>query len=212
MGGIGPRATPTIADGRVYTVGGTGILNCLEGSTGKAVWTVNILDDNGGQSIAHGVSGSPLVTGDWVIVSPTGVKDASLAAYHRASGRRVWRGGGLPTSYGSPALADLAGSKQVLITNVEGIGGSDLLTGKPLWNYTWTGDTHVNCSQPLVVDAQAGRVLFCTGYEQGSILFDVAATGSAGGVRREPGLAKSRQDENQIHDGGPLRRVRVWPR
>jgi len=84
------------------------------------------------------VCGSPLVTGDWVIVSPTGINNASLAAYDRATGKRVWRGGGLQTSYGSPALAELAGSKQVLITNFEGIEGSDLKTGKPLWNYTWT--------------------------------------------------------------------------
>jgi outer membrane protein assembly factor BamB len=178
MGGVGPRATPTIADGRVYTVGGTGIFNCLDGSTGQPVWTVNILEDNAGQSIGHGVCGSPLVTGDWVIVSPTGINNACLAAYHRADGKRVWLGGRLQTSYGSPALAELAGSRQVLITNSEGIEGNDLRTGKPLWNYTWTGNTHVNCSQPVIVDGKAGRVLFCTGYEQGSILFDVVGAGT----------------------------------
>ena len=205
MGGIGPRATPTIADGRVYTVGGTGIFNCLDGSTGQAVWTVNILEDNAGSSIAHGVCGSPLVTGDWVIVSPTGVNNASLAAYNRADGQRVWRGGRLQTSYGSPALAELAGSPQVLITNFEGIEGSDLRTGKPLWNYTWTGETHVNCSQPVIVDAAAGRVLFCTGYDKGSILFDVAATGAGRfGVKpvwMSPGKMKTKFTTAVIHKG-----------
>lgn len=178
MGGIGPRATPTIAGGRVYAVGGTGILNCLDGSTGKPLWTVDILKDNGGQSIGHGVCGSPLIAGDWIVVAPTGVNNASLAAYDRDSGQRVWRGGSVQASYGSPALAELAGSKQVLMANVDGIGGSDLLTGRPLWNYTWTGTTHVNCSQPVIVDARAGRVLFCTGYDQGSILFDIVAAGA----------------------------------
>ena len=182
MGGIGPRATPTIADGRVYAVGGTGILNCLNGSTGEPLWTVDILKDNAGLSIGHGVCGSPLITGDWVIVAPTGVDQASLAAYNRKDGKRVWRGGGRQASYGSPALAELAGSKQVLFATADGIAGSDLRTGKPLWNEVWTGETHVNCSQPLIVDAPAGRVLFCTGYDQGSILFDVVptSTGSFG--------------------------------
>jgi outer membrane protein assembly factor BamB len=178
MGGIGPRATPTIADGKVYTVGATGILNCLDGTTGKALWTVDILADTGGHSIAHGVCGSPLVTSDWVIVSPTGINNASLAAYHRQDGKRIWLGGRLQASYGSPALAELAGSKQVLITNFEGIEGSDLQTGKPLWSYAWTGETRVNCSQPIIIDASAGRVLFCTGYGKGSVLFDVAPAGS----------------------------------
>jgi outer membrane protein assembly factor BamB len=178
MGGIGPRATPTIAERHVYTVGGTGIMNCLEGSTGRPIWTVNILEDNGGLSIGHGVCGSPLIVGDWVIVSPTGSNKGCLAAYERKNGKRVWQGGRLQASYGSPALAELAGTKQVLITNGEGIEGSDLQTGKPLWNYTWTGPTHVNCSQPLIIDGQAGRVLFCTGYDQGSILFDVVPAGA----------------------------------
>jgi outer membrane protein assembly factor BamB len=205
MGGIGPRATPTIVDGRVYTVGGTGILNCLDGSTGEPIWTVNILEDNDGQSIGHGVCGSPLITGDWVIVSPTGVNNACLAAYNRENGKRVWQGGRLQSSYGSPALAELAGSQQVLITNAEGIEGSDLQTGKPLWNYTWTGTTHVNCSQPLIIDAKAGRVLFCTGYDQGSILFDVVPAGAgAFGVKpiwMSPGKMKTKFTTAVLYEG-----------
>src|SRR5262249_41953124 len=59
MGGPGPRATPTISGGRVYTVGATGLLNCLDGATGRAVWSVNILQDNDAENISHGVCGSP---------------------------------------------------------------------------------------------------------------------------------------------------------
>src|SRR5262249_17922522 len=81
MGGIGPRATPTIADGKVYTVGATGILNALDGETGELLWSVDILKDNDGHNIDHGVCGSPLVLGDRVVVSPTGAKNSSLAAY-----------------------------------------------------------------------------------------------------------------------------------
>jgi outer membrane protein assembly factor BamB len=77
MGGPGPRATPTIVDGRVYSIGGTGILNCLDGSSGQLHWSVNILEDNSGKPIAHGVCGSPLVTNDLVIVAPTGRDNAA---------------------------------------------------------------------------------------------------------------------------------------
>jgi outer membrane protein assembly factor BamB len=174
MGGSGPRATPAIADGLVYTVGGTGILNCLKGENGERLWSVDILEDNGGHSISHGVCGSPLIVDDWVIVAPTGAEGACLAAYDRQTGKRVWQGGRKKASYGSPTVVDLAGSRQVLIATADGIEGSDLATGKPLWNYTWAPNTEVNCSQPIILDAAAGKVLFCTGYDKGSVLLEVS--------------------------------------
>lgn len=205
LGGIGPRATPTIADGRVYSVGGTGILNCLDGSTGNALWTVKILEDNGGRPIDHGVCGSPLVTGELVIVAPTGVSNASLAAYHRVTGQRVWRGGSQPASYGSPALVELAGTPQVLIATENGIEGCDLQTGKSLWHYAWVGNTHVNCSQPLIVDARLGRVLYCTGYDKGSVLFDVAVPGAGdfvvNPVWTSPGKMKTKFTTAVLYQG-----------
>src|SRR5262249_39770574 len=84
MAGPGPRATPTIAGGRVYAVGATGLLNCLDGATGRPVWTVSIQEDSQARDPAfHGVCGSPLVVEDLVIVSPTGKGGPSLAAYHK---------------------------------------------------------------------------------------------------------------------------------
>ncbi|MGE5192041.1 MAG: PQQ-binding-like beta-propeller repeat protein [Deltaproteobacteria bacterium] len=191
MGGTGPRGTPAIADGTVYTVGGTGILNCLRGDNGEQIWSVDILKDNGGRPIAHGVCGSPLVAGEWVIVAPTGAEGVCLAAYNRQTGKRVWRGGRHEASYGSPTVVELAGVRQVLIATSDGIEGSDFQTGKPLWNYMWTPETHVNCSQPIVVDAAAGKVLFCTGYNTGSVLLKVSAP--AGGSCGVAELWKSPQ-------------------
>lgn len=173
MGGPGPRATPTIVDGRVYTVGGTGLLNCLDGRNGRAIWSADILEDNGGGPIEHGVCASPLVTNDRVIVAPTGILGACLAAYDRESGKKIWRGGRRRASYGSPALVNLAGTRQIVIATAEGIEGSDFESGKPLWEYVWHGDHNVNCSQPVVVDAAAGRVFFAVGYGKGGVLLHV---------------------------------------
>ncbi|MBS0267033.1 MAG: PQQ-binding-like beta-propeller repeat protein [Planctomycetes bacterium] len=196
MGGIGPRATPTIVDGRVYAVGGTGILNCLEGATGESLWHVNILEDNHGGKIAHGVCGSPLVVGDLVIVAPTGVDGTTLAAYDRQTGARKWQGGPSRASYGSPALATLAGREQVLLVNHDGIAGNDLRTGAPLWDFPWTGDLHVNCSQPVIVDAERGRVFYGTGYGQGSVLLEIGCTKpdefQAREIWRSPGKLKTK--------------------
>jgi outer membrane protein assembly factor BamB len=205
MGGIGPRATPTIAEGRVYTVGGKGLLNCLDGANGKAIWTVNILKDNGGGDIAHGVCGSPLVVDDWVIVSPTGIAGASLVAYDKQTGDRVWQGGKFQASYSSPALAELGGIIQLLLVTHDGIEGNDVKTGKTLWNYTWSGDLHVNCSQPIIVDAQAGRILYCTGYGKGCVLLEATAgPGEAWAVKevwQAPGKMKTKFTTAVLHGG-----------
>src|SRR5947199_307435 len=115
-----------IAGGRVYAVGATGLLNCLDGANGRPLWSVNILQDNQAASLAfHGVCGSPLVVDDLVIVSPTGKNGPSLAAYHKDTGQRIWQGGNDQASYSSPMLADLAGQRQILLFNMVGVAGHD---------------------------------------------------------------------------------------
>jgi outer membrane protein assembly factor BamB len=80
LGGVGPRATPTVADARVFTLGATGILNCLERATGARVWTRNIVEENGARVKEWGMSGSPLLHRDLVVVSAGGLVDRSLVA------------------------------------------------------------------------------------------------------------------------------------
>ena len=206
MGGSGPRATPTVADGRVYAVGGTGILNCLDGATGKCVWSIDILKDNDGGPISHGVCGSPLVVENRVIVAPTGGSSRCLAAYDRESGERLWQGGAHSASYGSPALAELAGVRQVLIVTADGVEGDDLETGKPLWSYTWTNpDTPVNCSQPIVVDASEGKILYCTGYGTGSVMLRATPSAdgnwSVGETWKSPGKMKTKFTTAVLYKG-----------
>lgn len=174
MGGPGPRATPTVHQGKVYAVGATGLLNCLDGATGKKLWSVNFQDDHQAESIAHGVCGSPLIVGDQVLVSPTGKNGLSLAAYHRVTGRKLWSQGQHQASYSSPMLARLGDMTQVLVFNAEGLAGHELDSGKPLWFHPWSNDVRVNCSQPLLNAGGANRLLLSTGYGTGSVLLDVA--------------------------------------
>lgn len=180
MGGLGPRATPTIDRGRVYTVGATGLLNCLDGATGRVLWSVNILRDHGARNVAHGVCASPLVVDDLVIVCPTGEDGRSLAAYHRDTGQRVWHGGQDRAGYGSPLLAHLGGLRQILVFNSEAVAGHDLATGQVLWRFPWTNGERVNCSQPIPNAGAPDQVFVSTGYGAGCALFRVerAADGS----------------------------------
>lgn len=173
MGGIGPRATPTVADKKVYTVGATGILNALEGTTGALIWKVDILQDNQGSNIDHGVCGSPLVLGEWVIVSPTGNNSSSLVAYDRETGKKVWHAGKDRASYGSPMLTEIDGVRQILLNTAEGLTAHDAATGEILWDYPWTNTSHVNCSQPIPHAGAPDQVFVSTAYGTGSALLKI---------------------------------------
>jgi len=176
MGGPGPRATPTIAGGRVYAVGATGILNCLNGATGEIVWSVDILKDNSAENIAHGVAGSPLLVDNLVVVCPTGSNGLCLAAYDKDSGKRVWQGGKDQTSYASPMLAELHGARQILLFTSKGLTGHDAGSGAVLWSFPFANDQFVNCSQPIVNVGATGQIFVSTGYSKGCALIQVDKT------------------------------------
>lgn len=152
--GDGPRATPTIADGDVYSLGATGWLVCLEGKTGKRKWGVNILDDNEAKNIEWALSGSPLIVGDTVLVNagidPEKNVGRALAAYDRKTGKRVWGSGSHPAGYSSPETVWLAGREQVLLFDGGGLAGFDPASGKELWRHPWQSFRDQNIMQPLV--------------------------------------------------------------
>jgi outer membrane protein assembly factor BamB len=171
--GPGPRATPSIAGNHVYTLGAAGLLNCLQAETGRVVWSTSILRDNGAENLAHGVSGSPLVVDDLVIVSPTGNNGISLAAYHAQTGKPVWRAGRDQASYSSPMPATLAGARQILLHTSAGVTAHEPGTGQILWSFPWTNSVGINCSQPIPNAGGPDQVFLSTGYGTGSVLLRV---------------------------------------
>ena len=173
LGGNGPRTTPAIADGRVYSYGGTGLLNSLDLETGERAWSHNVLDEHGGKIPEWGVSSSPLVAGDLVVVQP-GWGPVSLAAYDRTSGELAWTAGKDRGSYSSPVLVDLGGREQILIVNASSFSGYDPATGEELWRETWKIPGE-RISMPLVVGGD--RLLVSAGYGVGSRLFRVGPAG-----------------------------------
>jgi outer membrane protein assembly factor BamB len=110
-GGAGPRATPTLSGGRVFTLGGTGILNALDAGSGALVWSRNAASDTGAETPGWGFAGSPLVVGDMVVVATSG----RLVAYDAATGDRRWLGPEGGAGYSSPHLATIDGVAQILL-------------------------------------------------------------------------------------------------
>jgi outer membrane protein assembly factor BamB len=133
--GAGPRGTPTLAGGRVYTFGGTGILNALDAATGEVVWTRQAAADAKATTPTWGFSSSPLVLGDLVLVAVSG----QLVAYDLATGATRWSGPAGGASYSSPQLVTLDGVPQILLLSKTGLASMSPADGTVLWEHAWTG-------------------------------------------------------------------------
>jgi outer membrane protein assembly factor BamB len=144
--GAGPRATPSLSDGRVYTLGATGILNVLDAGDGTVLWSRDVATDANAEVPIWGFSGSPLVVEDVVVVAAAG----QLVAYDLATGDRRWLGPTGGGGYSSPHLATIDGVTQVLMMSQAGAISVTPADGTVLWEHAWPG---VPIVQPaLMVD------------------------------------------------------------
>jgi len=133
-GGAGPRATPTLHKDRVYAFGATGILNSLDASNGKVVWSRNAATDTGRKVPDWGFASSPLVVDDLVIVALAG----TLAAYDLVTGKPRWRGPSYGGSYSSPHRATLDGVVQIVLLGGPGAISVAPADGAVLWEHKWS--------------------------------------------------------------------------
>jgi outer membrane protein assembly factor BamB len=175
IAGVGPRATPTIAGDRVYTMGATGVVNALELATGRRLWRHDVLAENGATSPEWGKAASPLVVDGRVIVSAGGPDGRSLIAYDAATGEPAWASGSDRSSYSSPQLLTLAGRRQVVIFNQASLVGHDPTTGAMLWEQPFPGG-QPNVSAPLPLGGDL--LMVSTGYGIGSKAYRLAARGA----------------------------------
>ena len=157
--GAGPRSTPILHGGRIYSLGATGILNALDARNGDLIWSRNAIDDADVEHSGWGYSGSPLVIDDLVIVAAVG----KLVAYDIETGKLQWMGPDGGDSYSSPHLLTIEGIQQVLLMSGKGIISLDPNNGKALWTYDWPVGSRI--VQPAVIDD--GDILFSYGEGKG---------------------------------------------
>jgi outer membrane protein assembly factor BamB len=137
--GAGPRATPTLSGGRVYTFGATGLLNALDASDGSALWSRDVGQDADIEVPGWGFASSPLVVGDVVIVAAAG----KLAAYDIETGEPRWFGPDGGDGYSSPHLIERDGVAEVLLASLSGIVSMAPADGAVLWSHDWGGGSRI---------------------------------------------------------------------
>jgi outer membrane protein assembly factor BamB len=176
--GYGPRGTPTIDGDRLYALAADGMLVCLETATGKRLWGFNIVDYFHGRVLHWGMSESPLVDGDRVIVTPGG-RGAAVVALDKLTGKALWQSQNDGAAYSSPMPLDAGGAHDIVVFTGDAAIGLDLATGKLLWRYERVANGTANIATPIVHD---GRIFVSSDYGTGCVLLKASADGSASEV------------------------------
>jgi outer membrane protein assembly factor BamB len=174
--GDGPRGTPTIEAGRVYAYGASGDLSVLDANSGKVFWAVNVLEKFGGSNIQWGLSESPLVLSDRILINAGG-RDASVVALKKTDGSLIWKSQSDEAGYSSAVLHEAGGVREAIFFTGQRALGVDVSNGRLLWSYNRVANGTANIATPLV---RGNRVFLSSDYGTGAALLELTPTG--GGV------------------------------
>ncbi|MHC4172715.1 MAG: PQQ-binding-like beta-propeller repeat protein [Planctomycetota bacterium] len=147
----GPRSSPTVADGKVVTLGVGGVLSCLDAATGKVVWRKDPFPKVVPKFFA---AMSPIIVDGMVIAHLGGQGNGAIIAYDLATGDEKWRWADEGPDYGSPALLTVAGTKQIVTPTEKSIVGISVSDGKLLWQLTSVPPRRAYNAATPIVDGQ----------------------------------------------------------
>ena len=173
--GDGPRGTPTVDGDKIYALGGNGQLANLDAKTGKMIWNLNMLEKFGGTNITWGISESPLVIGEKVLVNAGG-PGASIVALNKKDGSLIWKSQSDRSGYSSAIPVQIGNTTQVVFFTHTRALGLDIKDGKLLWEYPRAANNVANAATPI---ARGNRVWVSSDYGNGGGLVEIGADGKA---------------------------------
>lgn len=172
----GPRATPVVADGKVWTFGAMGDLYCLDAGTGKPLWSRNFVKEYDAGVPIWGFAASPLLDGDNLICL-VGRKPA-VVALDKNTGKERWRSLELENAeigYCPPIILTLGGKRQLVVWHPEAVNGLDPATGKVYWSHPW----HIKANLTISVPRAVGNRLFLTAFYDGCRMLEIGDDGTS---------------------------------
>jgi len=172
--GNGPRSTPAVVGQTVYVVTGEGILVALSTDSGERKWAVDTIRDLKTKPADYGMSSSPLVVGDVVVVH-VGSSSGAVAGYSVETGTRVWAAGTGSSGYSSPVLLNLDGNDQLVSFLGAAAVGISPADGAVLWSYSFETDYDCNIAVPIRIDDSS--ILISSGEDHGSVILRVRQSG-----------------------------------
>jgi|GEM_PF-148654 len=172
--GNGPRATPTVHDGRVYTFGTKGHLLCLSVSDGRVIWRKDLVKEYLAEIPRYGASAAPIIENDLLIAYAGGKPDAMMVAFDRNTGVERWRALSDRPAHSAPIIVERGSTRQLIVWTGDAVNALSPETGKALWRipYKCSWDVAEAIATPIHQD---GRLLFVKGWGRGSLMLKLNA-------------------------------------
>jgi hypothetical protein len=165
------RCTPTIEEGKVYTVSRSGVVHCIDAAKGAKVWHADVMGENGGEPPKWGAANSAFIDGDKIIAIAAG-ENRHVVALDKKTGKKIWSGGGTDIAgYSTPVVAELGGKRAYLIFTGKSLIAVDAKEGKLLWRHPWETRLDSNAGSPIVVGEDL--IWIASGYRRGCALLKV---------------------------------------
>lgn len=203
--GDGPRGVPTVVGGRVFALGARGQLTALDAASGQVLWTVDLLARFGARNISWGISESPLVLEDRVLVSP-GSRRVGFAALDAETGATLWGTAGDEAGYSSPLAVELSGAPHVVFFSGERAAGIRAADGALLWSYRRASNRTANIATPVLVSNRGGvaEVFLSSDYGTGGALLELRSDGAGGVTAAEKYFTRNMRAHHMspvLHEG-----------
>jgi outer membrane protein assembly factor BamB len=190
----GPRTTPVVSDGKVYTLGAMGDLLCLETATGAVVWAKNFPRDYQAPVPQWGFSANPLLDGDRLICLVGGAGSVAVA-FHKDTGKELWRAlSAHEPGYCPPMIYEAGGKRQLIIWHPEAVNGLDPETGQAHWSQPFRVRAGITIATPRL----AGDLLFVSSFYNGSLMLQLDRDPPGARVRWK---GKSNSEQPRLSDG-----------
>lgn len=171
----GPRSTPLVATGKVFTLGADGDLSAFRLTTGEKLWTRNINTDYGVNKAFFGVGTSPMIAAGKLIIN-VGAKGAGVVAFDPANGKELWKSTDDGVSYSSPVTAKIDGEELAVFFTHKGLLALKPADGKEVYSYPWRPriNASVNAASPIV---SGNQIFISTSYGTGAVLLEASKGG-----------------------------------
>jgi outer membrane protein assembly factor BamB len=191
----GPRATPVVNDGRVYTIGAQGNMYCFDADNGDVLWQKNFEKDYQTKLPTWGMAASPVVDGNQLITLVGGAKDALVVSFDKATGKELWRALNDPeVGYSPPRLFTFGKSRQLIIWHPSAVTSLEPASGKQNWSVPFKASMGLTAPSAQ----QAGNLLFVTSFYNGPLMLDVSPEGKSADVVWK-GKSNSERDTDGLH-------------
>ncbi|HZZ78625.1 MAG TPA: PQQ-binding-like beta-propeller repeat protein [Gemmataceae bacterium] len=168
--GSGPRCSPIVDSGKLYTLGAMGHLFCFDADTGKIHWSKDLLKEYKMTIGQWGFAGHPLIDGDRLICL-VGGKGSVAVAFDKNTGKELWKNlSATEPGYAPPMIYEIAGKRNLIIWHPEGIYGLEPQSGKVLWSQNYGSHNYIKAGLTVPTPRQDGSKLFFTAFYDGPIM------------------------------------------